>query len=1224
MRFVPQGPDVPDALLRAHEDGRVAFFCGAGISMGAGLPGFGGLVDEIHKTLGCTPTKEERALINKGQYDRALWVLERILGPAGEMRRALSKVLRVAPEKKSRIHKSLLTLSQARGDHPGMHLVTTNFDRLFENLHSEVNFAFKAHGASALPVPKPSTWDSIVYLHGLLDANPNQGNLNTLVLTSGDFGNAYLREGWAARFVTDLFRNFSVCFVGYSLDDPVMRYLMDAMEAEHLAGQETGQAYIFLCKRDAQYFAKRKNVTVIPYSQTRNHALLASTLREWARSYAAGENGKITIVETYAGQNPEFAEGDGLVEKMVWALSDESGICAARFATHDPLPSFKWTGYLIQSKGLPILSSQRSGNTTIPFLPVDGGAPELDIRQQYLLKWLARHWQNPNLIRMVLRNGSNLHPMFRPHLHKALTDVKGEKNPESENTSWMRRLWHLLLAEKVGHQQEQEKEARFFCERLRKGYFDFSSLVSLQKYLTPVIYVTMENDFMEVVEHAAERLSPYLDLPDTSSWGMGCRAVLRDALTGHPVETLSVCEKALNDGFETLRYLVGSLMDAWANISAMPSIEEHPQNQHAVHSWHFTVELLRDAWMEMAGHHPAEARAAYARWMTSPHDMFVRLALFAAKQSQVVPPREWLSCLLDDSRNLLWHHALKREVLRLLATTAEQLPQQDFTDLCQAIVQGPSKRDGDSSDWEIWLRLKKIENNRHRLPQFAQDVFRHITDRHPNWRLWDDQREEFGRWFSIRNIQDEDEETIRQDVPSTPRGIAQWLASDSQADRFWVKDNWQFRCQENSQMVLDGILLALREGIKNPGRFGEALSFWREGGTIDKGLLLVNRILEEDSELFAELADKIADWCQWGVRDNRITDDFLLTVAQRIYSLPMNDETDPMDSTRGGPCFQAVSHPAGKITEVLFLKCFDSAIHPGQDIRQPFKNLFAQLCSPVQSATWPVRVVLVSRLMGFYIANSYWTRENVIPLLRWNNGNPETVFYWDGLLCSDRIYPAMLAEFKADFLTTAQHLDELGASGDIYSAWLTHLGVWGAREFSTADYRQAIRCFHSSALLASARVLREWIGRAEESPDDRQITEKRWKHDVKPFIHDVWHGVWLDIKERMTPEIRGEFARLALETREEFPDALDELRRFLDGKCNSLHFVLLLMADQTTVLRDFPEQALELLSLIVREPQSYEAALLEKCLDSIVGVRSELQANTRYFRLRELVERAKL
>ena len=47
--------------------------------------------------------------------------------------------------------------------------------------------------APLLPVPK-TRWNGLVYLHGLLAARPNADNLNSLVLSSGDFGLAYLTE----------------------------------------------------------------------------------------------------------------------------------------------------------------------------------------------------------------------------------------------------------------------------------------------------------------------------------------------------------------------------------------------------------------------------------------------------------------------------------------------------------------------------------------------------------------------------------------------------------------------------------------------------------------------------------------------------------------------------------------------------------------------------------------------------------------------------------------------------------------------------------------------------------------------------------------------------------------------------------------------------------------------------------------------------------------------
>ncbi len=52
MQFVANGPEIPNELLQAHEDCRVVFFCGAGISYPAKLPGFEGLVRQIYKEVG--------------------------------------------------------------------------------------------------------------------------------------------------------------------------------------------------------------------------------------------------------------------------------------------------------------------------------------------------------------------------------------------------------------------------------------------------------------------------------------------------------------------------------------------------------------------------------------------------------------------------------------------------------------------------------------------------------------------------------------------------------------------------------------------------------------------------------------------------------------------------------------------------------------------------------------------------------------------------------------------------------------------------------------------------------------------------------------------------------------------------------------------------------------------------------------------------------------------
>jgi hypothetical protein len=53
MRFLKNGPNIPDELLFAQDEGNVVFFCGAGVSMeNSNLPSFTGLAQKVMDDLG--------------------------------------------------------------------------------------------------------------------------------------------------------------------------------------------------------------------------------------------------------------------------------------------------------------------------------------------------------------------------------------------------------------------------------------------------------------------------------------------------------------------------------------------------------------------------------------------------------------------------------------------------------------------------------------------------------------------------------------------------------------------------------------------------------------------------------------------------------------------------------------------------------------------------------------------------------------------------------------------------------------------------------------------------------------------------------------------------------------------------------------------------------------------------------------------------------------------
>jgi len=86
MQFVADGPDIPTSL-RAQREGSLIFVVGAGVSRTAGLPLFGGLVDQVYAQLGqalpgapgSLASRAEEDARKAGQYDRLIGLLEQRL-----------------------------------------------------------------------------------------------------------------------------------------------------------------------------------------------------------------------------------------------------------------------------------------------------------------------------------------------------------------------------------------------------------------------------------------------------------------------------------------------------------------------------------------------------------------------------------------------------------------------------------------------------------------------------------------------------------------------------------------------------------------------------------------------------------------------------------------------------------------------------------------------------------------------------------------------------------------------------------------------------------------------------------------------------------------------------------------------------------------------------------------------------------------------------------------
>lgn len=201
---------IPDDLEAARAAGELVIFAGAGVSVPppSNLPNFVQLAKEIGEPL--IPLSK--------QYEASL---DRYLGRAalaGLDVQARARQLLSAGGSHTAMHEHLLALF---GGPDRLRLVTTNFDTHFSTALAALYPRSKVRTYVGPALPPGQHFRGVAQLHGSLEDLESK-----LILTDQDFAEAYMAEGWASRFLTRLFADRAVLFVGYSLSDPIMQYLL--------------------------------------------------------------------------------------------------------------------------------------------------------------------------------------------------------------------------------------------------------------------------------------------------------------------------------------------------------------------------------------------------------------------------------------------------------------------------------------------------------------------------------------------------------------------------------------------------------------------------------------------------------------------------------------------------------------------------------------------------------------------------------------------------------------------------------------------------------------------------------------------------------------------------------------------------------------------------------------------------------------------------------------
>jgi hypothetical protein len=309
--------DLPSELVESRVERNLVVFAGAGVSVPqpSELPDFKKLAIELAQGTRM-PEKDEPLDRFLGSLDDQLRIHER----------ARDRLLR-PDSRPNPLHFSLLKLF---GNGSAVRLVTTNFDNHFSTAAKEIWVSDCTEIFAAPALPAGGDFLGIVHLHGSVMKDPRH-----MVLTDADFGRAYLTEGWARRFLQEMFLKYVVLFVGYSHNDPVMHYL-----ARGLPSSAEGKRFA-LTPEGNDKFWKYLGIVPLPYpirGDGDTHREAGYSLDRWATLTAERPLDKRERIRRIVAHSPPGVGEDH--DYLVEALSDVS---TARFFTESATVEwFEW------------------------------------------------------------------------------------------------------------------------------------------------------------------------------------------------------------------------------------------------------------------------------------------------------------------------------------------------------------------------------------------------------------------------------------------------------------------------------------------------------------------------------------------------------------------------------------------------------------------------------------------------------------------------------------------------------------------------------------------------------------------------------------------------------------------------------------------------------------------------------------------------------------------
>ena len=1187
LRFSDAGPEFPRPLIDAMIDGDVVFLCGAGVSAPQ-LPGFQKLVEDTYRALDMDRDRSEDLSFKEGRYEEVLGALGRRLADSPAMEREVVRLLQIPDHPFLGNHETILRLSRDLNNRPMV--VTTNFDNLFElALHSadpSQSVRNESVAGQALPAPGSLAFRGIIHLHGRLEDPTLELEKTPLVLTSADYGDAYMRSGWASRFLFDLVRCKTVVLLGYRAGDAPVRYFLNVLAADRARFADLKQVYAFdavvsdVAEADARWTALA--VEPLAYTATTDiatgapdHRALWNDLAQLANVIERPKLSRRTMAEDILTK--AYSDSSETEQKaLIWLFRDRTDLRDILIAAlTDPL----WFKFMREHDLIP------------------------DIDLSWIIPaWIARDFESYDRLEVALRWQALLSPKFNEHLSNRLRDVK------SVSPLWLR-AWRLIADVDVRPDGFDLTEHQLI-RTLRSDVVLDADLRGAVSHLAPLLELQSSRKLMA----SASRDEPPVRVADIVWPDMA----LRDSGELHElIEVLTSraddADRLMDLATEALRSTIATSVDAgmivetWdSNDQDVPSVEDHSQNDH--HGGVIgLVRLLINLLPNVARQSREHARDLARDWARLPGSVGVRMWLHALRNPDAFSSTEAATGALALSIGDFW--ASRRELPLLLRDRMGDAAPELVSQLERRIITEGDEYFGrydlevGQVDWRdhardssVWLRLKMMCAAGALSPDGKAELDAIIGRRDTLNREAED-TDFFGSYsFGVRAVVG-DPGPIEAAADEERLEVAQQVI---QSRDFQLRDGWSAYCRSDPQGALSTLSGAGWE-VANAelwNTFLSALSFAVAQEVPAQQTLRTKtfgHLWAADDDFLALLADRLVDLLSAGSRDG-IADQWWDRLWSFIVKAPADAELEKdLLST-------AVNRSAGRLTQTLL-----ADIQSRRKANQATDDLVARLTQAATDNGWAglLASAVMVRDIPFVIAVAPDVADPI--LVDRTSGDSDHAKALRRVLIT---YPSVTKSFSKTFAgqilqgsvdwTSDSHSDHVAAK-----LLLPALRIirgqdseddWGT---TVADAAATLRNGHPAIRLGAAMLLRQWSKTEEED------SAGLWRDGLGPLMSRIWPKASQFVSEA----VAGHLVAIAIHAKEAFPEAFLALKPYLAPAGHRARGVYAL--EQSKIPETFPGETLELLWLTCGPRSNGQAYEMASLLDRIVKVRPQLETDRR-------------